>query len=93
MRPLLSAFFLTALIAWADGHGPAFGFGTAVLGAGDVSVETQYMWRSGVSMFGPQISYGLTGNTQISFSAPFHLDHGEHPVGRFTSMIDRKSVV
>ena len=87
MRHLLGTFFLSAIIAWADGHGPAFGFGTAVLGAGDTSVETQYMWRAGVSMFGPRVSYGLTGNTQISVSAPFHLDHGEHPVGRFTSMM------
>jgi hypothetical protein len=87
MKHLLGTFFLSALIAWADGHGPAFGFGTAVLGAGDVSVETQYMWRAGVSMFGPEISYGVTGNTQISFSAPFHLDHGDHPTGRFTAMM------
>jgi hypothetical protein len=87
MRHLLGAFLLSACVVLADGHGPAFGFGTAVLGAGDTSVETQYMWRSGVSMFGPEISYGLTGNTQISFSAPFHLDHGEHPVGRFTAMM------
>jgi hypothetical protein len=87
LKRLLGTFLLGAVIACADGHGPAFGFGTAVLGAGDTSVETQYMWRDGVSMLGPQITYGLTGNTQISVSAPFHLDHGEHPDGRFTAMM------
>lgn len=87
MKQFLGAFCLSAIIVWADGHGPAFGYGTAVLGAGDASVETVLMWRSGVWMAGPQISYGLTGNVQVSVSAPFHLDHGEHPVGRFTGMM------
>jgi len=86
MKHFLYAFCLSA-IAWADGHGPAFGFGTAVLGAGDSSVETAFMWRSGVTMAGPVVSYGVSGDVQISVSAPLHLDHGEHPVGRFTGMM------
>lgn len=83
MKHLLYAFCLSAAIAWADGHGPAFGYGTAVLGAGDTSVATAFMWRSGVTMLGPMVSYGVTGDIQLSVSSPFHLDHGEHPVGRF----------
>jgi len=45
------------------------------------------MWRSGVSMVGPLFSYGLTSNVQLSFSAPFDVNYGEHPTGRFTAMM------
>lgn len=45
------------------------------------------MWRSGVTMFGPQFCYGLADNLQFSVSAPFHVDHGDHPTGRFTAMM------
>ena len=85
MKYVVSMFCLSAIIAWADGHGPAFGYGTTVLGAGDGSVEMALTWRSGVAMLGPAASYGVTENLQVSVSAPFHLDHGEHPVGRFTA--------
>lgn len=78
---------LSAAPVWGDGHGPAFGYSTATLGLGDASVETTLMWRSGVTMFGPRVSYGIRENLQISISAPFHLDHGEHPTGRFTAMM------
>lgn len=37
-------------------------------------------------MLGPEFSYGIRENLQISFSAPFHVDHGEHPTGRFTAL-------
>jgi hypothetical protein len=82
----LFVFSLSAACLWADGHGPAFGLATTVLGAGDASVETALMWRSGVAMISPILSYGVTGNLQLSVSGPFHLNHGEHPVGRFTGM-------
>jgi hypothetical protein len=72
---------------WADGNGPAFGFSTATLGSGETSVGTELMWRSGVWMLAPQVTYGFTPNLQISISAPFHLDHGDHPTGRFTAMM------
>lgn len=68
----------------ADAHGPTFGYGTTTLGAGNSSIETVAMYRSGVAMLGPRFSYGLNENLQLSISAPFHLTHGEHPVGRFT---------
>jgi hypothetical protein len=80
-------FCLSVLPARGDGEGPAFGYSTAVLGPGNASVETVFMWRSGVTMFGPQVTYGLMPNLQISVSAPFHIDHGEHPTGRFTAMM------
>jgi hypothetical protein len=38
-------------------------------------------------MVAPRFSYGITENFQFSFSAPFHLDHGNFPVGRFTAMM------
>ncbi len=38
-------------------------------------------------MFGPQVTYGLMPNLQISVSVPFHLDHGDHPTGRFTALM------
>ena len=76
---------LSAACLWADGHGPAFGYATTTLGAGDTSVETALMWRSGVAMIAPLVSYGATENLQFSVSAPFHLNHGDHPVGRFTA--------
>jgi hypothetical protein len=43
------------------------------------------MWRSGTAMTGPKFSYGWKENLQVSVSAPFHLNHGEHPVGRFSA--------
>jgi len=87
MKRILSAFCLSAVCLWADGHGPAFGYATTVLGAGDTSVGTALMWRSGVAMISPLLSYGVTGNFQVSFSAPLDVNYGEHPVGRFTAMM------
>ena len=80
---LLLAVAFLALPAWGDAHGPAFGYSTTVLGAGDASVQTIVMRRLGTTMIGPQVSYGLKQNLQLTLSAPFHLNHGEHPVGRF----------
>jgi hypothetical protein len=45
------------------------------------------MWRSDVTMISLLVSYGVTENFQLSISSPLHLDHGEHPVGRFTGMM------
>jgi len=87
MKGVLSLLPLSAMCLWADGHGPAFGFSTATLGEGDASAGTALMWRSGVAMIGPFVSYGFTENFQISISSPLDLNHGEHPVGRFTSMM------
>ena len=86
MMRIVVVSVLSALITWADGHGPAFGYGTALLGAGDGSVGTEFSWRSGLIMGGPVTSYGITGDVQLSFSAPFDVTTGEHPVGRFSSM-------
>src|SRR6202453_394112 len=76
---------LCTLQVWADGHGPAFGYSTTTLGSGDSSIETELTWRSGVAMIGPRFSYGVTENLQFSISAPFDINYGEHPVGRFTA--------
>jgi hypothetical protein len=76
---------LSTIQVWADGHGPAFGYSTTTLGSGDSSIETVLMWRSGVAMLGPRFSYGVTENLQFSISAPFELNYGQHPVGRFTA--------
>jgi len=78
---------LSAYIAYADGHGPAFGYGTALLGAGDASVGAVFSWRSGLIMGGPLTSYGITGDLQLTFSAPLDITAGEHPVGRFTGLM------
>jgi len=78
---------LGAIRGWADAHGPAFGYSTTTLGSGDSSIETVAMWRGGVAMIGPRFSYGVTENLQFSISAPFDVNHGEHPVGRFTGMM------
>ena len=80
---ILLLLLLLALPAWGDAHGPAFGYTTTVLGAGDTSIEFLVMRRLGTVMVGPEVSYGLRQNLQFSVSAPFHLNHGEHPVGRF----------
>ena len=92
LRRFVFALFLGVLcfrpaLVWGDGHGPAFGYSTTILGAGDSSISTALMWRSGVSMISPQFSYGVTENVQLSVSTPLHLDHGDHPVGRFTAMM------
>lgn len=79
----ISLICLCQMRVWADAHGPAFGYSTTTLGAGDFSIETAFMWRSSTTMIGPKFSYGITENFQLSVSAPFHLNHGEHPVGRF----------
>jgi hypothetical protein len=80
-------FVLAASPVWADGHGPAFAFSTATLASGDSSVETGLVWRAGVTMVGPRVSYGIKPDFQISVSSPIHLNHGEHPVGRFTGLM------
>ena len=82
---ILCVLCLSALPAWGDGHGPAFGYSTTLLGLGDSSVESSFMWRSGTAMIGTQYSYGWKQNLQLSITAPFHLDHGDHPVGRFSA--------
>ena len=87
IKSIVLVFCLGCLVVWADGHGPAFGYGTVVLGAGDASMGTAFMWRSGLTMGGPVMSYGVTGDLQISFSAPLDIGQGEHPVGRFTAMM------
>jgi hypothetical protein len=87
VRVVVSLVCLIATPAWADGHSPAFAFSTAILGKGDASFETELMWRSGTVMFGPRVSYGISQNFQISVSSPFHINHGEHPTGRFTAMM------
>jgi hypothetical protein len=86
-KAILCLLCLSAVPAWGDGHGPAFGFSTTTLGSGDASVETAVTWRSGVAMIGPQFSYGIRENVQLSVSAPFDINQGEHPVDRFTSMM------
>jgi hypothetical protein len=87
VKLILCAFSFAGVPAWGDGHGPAFAYSTATLGLGDASIETSLMWRSGAIMFGPRVSYGIKQNLQISFSSPFHINHGEHPTGRFTAMM------
>jgi hypothetical protein len=84
---LLGLVFLAYPPAWADAHGPAFGYSTTVLGAGDTGIELAVMRRLGTTMLGPVVSYGLRQNLQLSVSAPFHLNHGEHPVGRFDALM------
>jgi hypothetical protein len=85
MKNILFLFCFCAVPVWGDGHGPAFGYSTTTLGSGDTSVETVASWRSGVAMIGPQVSYGIKENLQLSFSAPFDVNNGEHPVGRFSA--------
>lgn len=87
MKHVLCVFCLSAACLWADGHGPAFGYATTVLGAGDASVGSALMWRSGVFMISPLFGYGVTENFQVSVSAPLDINYGEHPVGRFTAMM------
>jgi hypothetical protein len=82
---ILCAFCLGAVPAWGDGHGPAFGYSTTLLGEGDASIETSFMWRSGVAMISPVVSYGWKENLQFSVSSPFDLNQSEHPVGRITA--------
>jgi hypothetical protein len=87
LRRSLTFMFLAPLIlasqAWSDAHGPAFGYTTTILGAGDASVETTVMRRLGTVMIGPVIAYGLRQNVQVSLSGPFNVNQGYHPVGRF----------
>ena len=83
----LCVCLLGTIPGWADAHGPAFGYSTTTLGSGNSSIENVMMWRGGVAMVGPRFSYGVTENFQFSVSAPFHVNHGEHPVGRFTAMM------
>src|SRR6202011_3350489 len=82
---ILTALSVSAMRLYAVGHGPAFGYSPATLGRGDSSLDTAFMWRSGVPMIAPMFTYGVTENIQLSLSSPFHLQHGSHPVGRFTS--------
>jgi hypothetical protein len=85
LSQLLIAFACLALSPplWADGNGPVFGYSTATLGVGDIGVGTDVMWRGGVAMLAPEFTFGWKPNLQLSISAPFHLDHGDHPTGRF----------
>jgi hypothetical protein len=81
------AVSLAVVPAMADGHGASFAFSTATLGAGDTGIETGVMWRSGTYMLAPHVTYGVSENLQVSFSSPFHVNHGEHPTGRFEAMM------
>jgi hypothetical protein len=79
----LLALFILVPPLWGDAHGPAFGYTTTTLGAGDTSIETAVMRRLGTVMIGPVIAYGVRQNLQLSLSAPFNVNQGYHPVGRF----------
>ena len=85
LKFILCAFCLSAAPVWGDGHGPAFGYSTTILGVHDSSVETSLMWRLGSAMIGSKLSYGWRENLQVSMSGTFHLNPGEHPVGRFAA--------
>jgi len=91
LRRSLTFVFLAPLIlasqAWSDAHGPAFGYTTTILGAGDASVETTVMRRLGTVMIGPVVAYGLRQNLQVTLSDPFNVNQGYHPVGRFDASI------
>ena len=38
-------------------------------------------------MLGPEFAYGLKPNLEILVTVPFHVDHGDHPTGRFTALM------
>lgn len=70
----LVVFFVSAP-SYASGHGPLFGLSEPVLGQGAVELDEFFGVRGGSpfdgTMFTSMISYGITGNLQLSVTAPY----------------------
>lgn len=77
--------------AYASGHGPLFGLTEPVLGKGAVELDEFFGARGGSpfdgTMFTSMLSYGITGNLQLSFTAPYLIHQPVLPSFRLNAMM------
>lgn len=75
----------------ASGHGPVFTLATPTNGKGGWALDLGLMGRKGDedlgAMFRAMLSYGITQDLQISFSAPIVFESAPLAPGRLTSMM------
>lgn len=88
------ALALTVTPALANGHGPVFGLATPTNGKGAWTLDFAPMFRAGrageaaeAEMMRAMLTYGLTANWEISFSAPAMLGNTRRPAARLTGMM------
>jgi hypothetical protein len=95
-RKILGYLFLGTVLAAsssarASGHGPVFTLATPTNAKGGWALDLGLMGRTGVSdtgtMFRGMLSYGITQDLQVSFSAPVIFKSAPLAPGRMTSMM------
>lgn len=86
MRPARLIISLTlALPLCAADHGPVFGLGTPTNPKGGWSFNLGFNRRGGSGMLQAQVSYGLTENLKLTFSAPLDVQADAHPPSSVTA--------
>lgn len=88
----VAAFVLLApRVAHASGHGPVFTLATPTNAKGGWALDIGLMGRKGRedtgAMFRAMLSYGITQDLMVSFSAPVLLETAPLAPGRLTSMM------
>lgn len=88
---LACSLALAATPALANGHGPVFGLATPTNGKGTWTLDFAPMFRAGrageAEMMRAMLTYGITANWEISFSAPAMLGNTRLPTARLTGMM------
>lgn len=89
---LVPLLMLSAIsIAFGSGHGPVFGLATPINPKGAWSLDLGTMGRVGSDDSGAMeramLSYGITGDIQVSISAPAVFTAAPLPPGRVTAMM------
>ncbi len=90
IEALFAALFLSAT-AFASGHGPVFGMTTPTNAKGGWSLDFGTMGRSGddgkAVMSRAMLSYGITQDFQLSFTAPYVFSSAPFAPARTTGMM------
>ncbi len=94
MRRLVSVLltiFAAVLPVFGSGHGPVFGLTTPTNAKGGWTLDIAAMGRAGsnatASMSRAMLSYGITEDVQMSFTAPYVFSSASLPPARITSMM------
>ncbi|HEY4490474.1 MAG TPA: hypothetical protein VI958_00690, partial [Acidobacteriota bacterium] len=87
---LISLYLILISRAESSGHGPVFGLATPTNAQDGWSLDTGLMSRIGNdtgTMFRSMLSYGITEDLQVSFSAPWIFETAPLPPARQTAMM------
>lgn len=83
----LLALLAAAPLACAADHGPVFGLGTPTNPKGGWSFNLGFNRRGGSGMMQAQLSYGITENLKLTFSAPLDVQGDAHAPSSVTATV------